>query len=81
MQNCITQENKNRMKNENLDSIMLIAVEGPTLDLIVFLWMPLSCGKMPPSLGLFTNPKKYLSGAGQQMRLMTSNPKPFFSCF
>ena len=56
MQNCIMQENKNRMKTENLNSIILIAIEGPTLDLIVFLWMPLSCRKVPPSLGFVYKP-------------------------
>jgi hypothetical protein len=32
MENYITQGNQNRMKTENLDSIMLIAIEDPTLD-------------------------------------------------
>jgi hypothetical protein len=65
-----------------LDSIMLNAIEGPTsnfnsilMDAIV-LWKNATKFRI-----LFTNPKKYLSGAMQQMRLMTSNSKPFFSCF
>jgi hypothetical protein len=70
------------MKSKNLDSIMLIAIEGPTSDFDSILMDAIVLWKNATKLWfLFTNLEKYLLKAGQQMKLKTSNSKSFFSCF
>jgi hypothetical protein len=63
VENNIKQKNRNRMKIENLDSIMHIGMEGPTSGFDSILMDAIVLMKNAIKFRfLFTNPEKYLSG-------------------